>query len=492
MRHEQSERRGRRRARWSLGAVALGLAALAGCGNTGGARQTSATATTTMPARLISPKTTGAGTTAAGAATTTPGDATTAGATASTTPTAADSSGFAKAVSRPFSDESPWNRVIASASVDRRSAAMISDAQLRLGVQQGSRIEDLTVKRRRITSAIYINTRKWTPPVLNAGAADAVTTSLVCRQPNLPPPNNLCGDGYLVPRLRIPPSSAPYPQYDGWLTVVDAAAGYAYDLWRARRGANGSATMSYLYMRRWNLKGTGYLPPKSPSARGSGMPLFAGIITPADIRAGVIRHALAISVPGPAATNYVQPASVTDGNGRTASLPEGARLRLKSSVSLASVLHKLPGATSRHASAVLFNALRRYGAIVVDRSAVPTLYGQLTSEWLAPLRNARGIATSPDGRTTLPRSERTKRRFQTPLLRGGEVSGLRLSDFEVVSLPPLLKDPPIGAGDTVASLPGSAPQQVPGGTASSSASATASQVQGTGPLTPSHPATPGA
>ncbi|HEY1539308.1 MAG TPA: hypothetical protein VGF63_07920 [Solirubrobacteraceae bacterium] len=126
-------------------------------------------------------------------------------------------------MSRPFSDASPWNRVIASASIDRRSAAMISDAQLRLGVQQGSRIEDLTVKRRRITSAIYINTRKWTPPVLNAGAANAVTTSLVCRQPNLPPPNNLCGDGYLVPRLRIPPSSAPYPQYDGWLTVVDVS-----------------------------------------------------------------------------------------------------------------------------------------------------------------------------------------------------------------------------------------------------------------------------
>lgn len=492
--HRGSDGRGRR----SLGALALCLAAIAGCGDAGAPKHASTTATTTVPVRLISPKTdaTAATTTPAPTAgtTTTPSDSTAVPGTATATgtaPIAADASSFAKAVSRPFSDASPWNRVIASSPVDSRSARMISDAQLRLGVE-GVRIEDLTVKRRRITSAIYINTRKWTPPVLNADAADAVATALVCRQPNLPPPNNLCGDGYLVPRLRIPPSAAPYPQYDGWLTVIDAAGGFGYDLWRARRGANGAATMSYLYMRRWNLKGTGYLPPKAPSARGSGLPLFAGIITPADIRAGVIRHALAISVPGPASTNYVQPASVTDGNGRAASLPEGARLRLKSSISLASVLRKLPGATSRHASTVLYNALRRYGAIVVDRSAVPTLYGQLTSEWQTPLRNARGIATAPDGRTALPRSERNRRRFQTPLLRGGEASGLRLTDFEVISLPRLLKDPPIGSGDVTASLPGSSPQVVPGPSAATPTSSAASQVQGVAPLTPSHPATPGA
>jgi hypothetical protein len=368
---------------------------------------------------------------------------------------------------------------------------MISNAQLRLGVREGTTVEDLRLQRRRITSAVFINRRKWTPPVLNAGGRNAVSTTLVCRQPNLPPPNALCGDGYLVPKLRIPPARAPYPQFDGWLTVLDAAAGYGYDLWRARRGANGAATMSYLYMRRWSLRGTGYLPPKAPSARGSGLPLFAGIITPADIRSGAIRHALAISVPGPASTNYAQPASVTDGNGRTTSLPEGARLRLKSSVSLTKLLRELPGATSRRATRVIYNALRRYGAIVVDRSAVPTLYGQLTDEWETPLRNALGIATAPDGRTPLSRTQRNKRHYPTPLLRGGEASGLRLTDFEVVSLPRLLKDPPLSETDAVASLPGASPQEVPGGTGGTSSS-TATQVQGTAPLTPSHPATPGA
>jgi hypothetical protein len=490
MGHEQGGRSSQRRGQWSLCALALLGAVIAGCGDTGGSKQAS-TQTSTVPVRLISPKNT-ATTPAPAATTTTPASGSAADETAAAPagPTASDSSAFARALSRPFSDASPWNRVVTTSAVDSRSRAMISNAQLRLGVREGTRVEDLRLQRRRITSAIYINRGKWTPAVLNAGARNAVTTTLVCRQPNLPPPNALCGDGYLVPRLKIPPANAPYPQYDGWLTILDAAGGYGYDLWRARRGREGATTMSYLYMRRWSLRGTGYLPPKAPSARGSGLPMFAGIITPADIRSGTIRHALAISVPGPAATNYVQPASVTDGNGLVTSLPEGARLRLKSSVAFARLRRDLPGATNLRASRVIYNALRRYGAIVVDRSAVPTLYGQLTSEWDRPLRNANGIATAPDGRTALSRAQRNKPRYQTPLLRGGEAAGLRLSDFEVVTLPRLLKDPPLSETDAVASLPGSSPQEISGETGPTTSAAT--QVQGTAPLTASHPATPGA
>jgi len=49
---------------------------------------------------------------------------------------------------------------------------------------------------------------------------------------------------------------------------------------------------------------------------------------------GQIDHALAISVPAPATRNYVPPASTTDGNGATGSLPEGARIRLKADAQL--------------------------------------------------------------------------------------------------------------------------------------------------------------
>jgi hypothetical protein len=475
-------------------AVVLAVGLLTSCGGSG---KTSAKTTTTQPS-LVSPKdgsatttatTTTATTTApSGTSTTIDSQATTTTTTTASTPTIAApvdtlDPAFVRAIDHPFSAASPWNAVIATSPPDPRSSSLIAGAQLRLGVQQGTRLETLTTARRPITKPVFINTVKWTPPVLDADARNAVATTLLCRQPNLPPPLNLCGDGYLVPMLKIPPAIAPYPQYDGWLTVVDAAGGYGYDLWRARRGSAGSASMSYQYLRRWSLSGPGYLQPTAPSARGSGLPLFAGIITPEDIRSGVIPHALAISVPGPAAINYVQPASLTDGNGAVSSLPEGARLRLKSSVSLARLLHSLPGSTNRRASAVIFTALRKYGAIVVDRSAVPTLYAQLTTDWSAPLRNAQGIATGPDGRTPLAVGERNDVTFQTPLLRGGEVSGLRLSDFEVIRLPTELKDPPVSNGDTAAALPGVAPQALPGGTGAT-APASGTAVPGTEGVTP--------
>ena len=235
---------------------------------------------------------------------------------------------------------------------------------------------------------------------------------------------------------------------------------------------------------------TGYLPPKAPSARGSGLPLFAGIITPADIRSGAIRHALAISVPGPAATNYVQPASVTDGNGRTTSLPEGARLRLS-------------------------RACRSPGCCVsspVPRAGAPpgssTTRCGATERRRRPLRRADAVRPA-DGRVGDAAAQRARHRDrprrthpavaqaaqQAPLpdpaaawRRGIGASADRLRGRQPA---PPAQGSAASETDAVASLPGASPQEVPGGTGLTSSS-TATQVQGTAPLTPSHPATPGA
>jgi hypothetical protein len=81
------------------------------------------------------------------------------------------------------------------------------------------------------------------------------------------------------------------------------------------------------------------------------------------------------------------------------SLPEGARIRLKANIAL----HRLPHEDNRHYAGVVLAALKRYGAIVVDRATVPTLYAQKDA--------VHG------------------------LLVGNELQSLRLSDFEVVRLP---------------------------------------------------------
>ena len=126
--------------------------------------------------------------------------------------------------------------------------------------------------------------------------------------------------------------------------MFDVGQPIAYDLWRARREDDG--TISYNFMRKWDLDGSGFQAPQTVSARGSGLPLFAGLIRPKELQAGLINHALAISVPGPAQGVFVQPASSTDGNGRVSSLPEGARIRLKANIEVARPTDPRPASRS--------------------------------------------------------------------------------------------------------------------------------------------------
>lgn len=109
----------------------------------------------------------------------------------------------------------------------------------------------------------------------------------------------------------------------------------------------------------------------------------------------------------------MQPASSTDGNGRPASVPEGARIRLKRDVVLpkprdpiTGKLIKLTKQQQRMADAIVA-CLRTYGAIVVDRAAVPTLYAQRVTDNLIQGNELQGLTLDdfevlPIGRTPLP------------------------------------------------------------------------------------------
>ncbi|GAB6986923.1 hypothetical protein [Nocardioides pyridinolyticus] len=324
-----------------------------------------------------------------------------------------------------FSDDSPWNQRIDSVDPDPNSDTMIDLAQERIGVLEGpngttTRTRDL------VDDGLYVNTTRWTVPVVAGGRP----TQLVCRQ-------LVCGDGANTTTLNIPDDVDPDPRYDGWYTVFDTSASVAYDLWRARR--EDENTISYNYMRKWDLNGPGFSPPWTEGARGSGLPLFAGLIRPGELESGEINHALAISLPGPAANIFVQPASSTDGNGRARSIPEGARIRLKRDVVLPQPVDPITGkkikltAQQQRLADAIVACLRTYGAIVVDRAAVPTLYAQ------------RDVT---DG-----------------LIRGNELQGLTLQDFEVLPIGKTYHYPP--EEDEVESLE-SSPSVSPSSSPSSS------------------------
>ncbi|MCL8024594.1 hypothetical protein [Nocardioides bruguierae] len=301
--------------------------------------------------------------------------------------------GDATTEQRFFNDASVWNTRADDLAVDPRSDRMLSLAMTRIGWEEKRNGQFVRVVNE-VTDPLWINTVEWTVPVVAGGTPTEVT----CRQ-------KTCGDGDDTITLDIPEDVDPYPEYDGWYTILDTQNSVAYDLWRARREDDGS--ISYHYMKKWNLDGSGWQTAGEVSARGSGLPLFAGLIRPAELETGTIDHALAIAVPAPSSDFYVSPASSTDGNGRAASLPIGARIRLKGDVTFRAPRDAdgnritLTADQKRYADALVL-ALRTYGAIVVERAEVPTLYAQ--------------------------------RDVTADLLTGQELQGLTLDDFEVTTV----------------------------------------------------------
>lgn len=310
---------------------------------------------------------------------------------------------------RVFAANSPWNTEVDGLPVDADSNRMLDLAEERHAVRETKGKQGIETFVRRVTEGLHINTEAWAPLIVQAGGEGSEVTEFVCRQ-------SKCGstDPKIPKSLAIPPNTTPDPRYDGWLSVIDSENGIGYDFWRARRQTDNS--ISYQYAKGWTLDGPGFSKPVSEDperavgARGSGLPLFAGVIGAEEAAQGRINHALAIAVPGLARRNFVQPASATDGNGDKKSLPAGARIRLKANVTSDRRDLNVKGARRRSAESILV-ALRQYGAIVVDRSAVPTLY--------------------------------TPRGTSKAVISGSELSWLTLDDFEVIELPQLYQDPPL-------------------------------------------------
>lgn len=331
-------------------------------------------------------------------------------------------------LSRPFNSSSPWNTPVSGAMVQPGSNQLMRDARIRIATEERN---DRFVRRREfITTGLTVNVDRWTVPVFSDRQPGAVSRIAVCRQFD-------CGPD-AVSSVVIPPDACPDPRYDGWMTVIETGSREALDFWRGRCEADGS--LSYHYVKKWDLDGPGFQQPGGVSARGSGLPLFAGLITPEEIQSGRIDHALAISVPGAAQRRYVQPASRTDGVGLRRSLPEGARIRLRAGSRDLLTETFVRNGVQRQNAGTIISALERYGAIVVDRSAAPTMYAQRNADWngILPLNLLQDIG---------------------------------LSQFDVVELGPILFDPPrVGEGTFGETIPGS----VPGGTGGGTAPATGS------------------
>jgi hypothetical protein len=256
-------------------------------------------------------------------------------------------------VPRLFAPTSVWNRALPDdAPLDPSSPQLVAA---------------LAAEAARETSAVtgpWISTTSYSTPFYVVGPQQP-TVKVALDDPTASWRVNLQAALGAVP---IPPDALPARGTDAQLTVYQPATDRLWELWQARKLADGwhaawggaiehvSSSPGHFELASW--------PGATPNwgATASSLPLMAGTMTIAELTAGTIQHALAMEVPYARGGVYAWPAQRTDGrNADPTSLPEGARLRLDPKLDVRAL--RLPPLTQQMALAA-----QRYGIVVRDQS----------------------------------------------------------------------------------------------------------------------------
>jgi hypothetical protein len=156
---------------------------------------------------------------------------------------------------------------------------------------------------------------------------------------------------------------------DDHVLVVQRGTCRLYELFGARRTVQGWEAASGA---RFDLR-TGALRPRGwTSADAAGLPIAPGLARADEVRAGVIRHALRVTVPRTGRAFRAPARHFASGSSAPGLPPMGLRLRLKASYSIRGF----------HGQArVILTALRRYGMIVADNGSPWFISGTPDRRW---------------------------------------------------------------------------------------------------------------
>ncbi len=243
----------------------------------------------------------------------------------------------------PFASTSPWNTPLGSGAViesaDAPCSRMLTDGTL----------------------AADINAAQWSHPIYLAAPTD--------------PEVKIIAHGEVVAQLRVPRNAAPAlpksEDSDAHLHIIDPERRYVHELWHASR-KKPDVIVAESYSRN-DLHGSGV---GEGGERAYGGSAIGGLIRRRELSLG-IRHALAMALPrshlklGP-----VWPATKQDDGAETTyrgTVPMGQLVTLAPKTSLAQL------GLSPEGRAVA-EALRDYGAYVVDASSDLTLYAEPSAE----------------------------------------------------------------------------------------------------------------
>lgn len=250
----------------------------------------------------------------------------------------------------PYTKNSPWNTPIgASPKYDVHSDEMVANLRL-------SNKGQIITAGEGFNYPVYFadeNTPRWDIPCLRNECTIASSNQNVVRTD-------------IVQDIPIPVGAQPADDTDGRMIIIDTVTYTEYDLVHAQRTAKGweAGTVS-IYNILWDGTSVRH------SSRGSGIPGYAGLLRPWEIRQGRIEHALAFGYTEPALDKCVFPASKTDGDSTIPfAIPEGARLQLDPSLTEAD----FDQMGLDRAGKIIARALQEYGMISVDHSGSFKIY----------------------------------------------------------------------------------------------------------------------
>jgi len=248
-------------------------------------------------------------------------------------------------ITHPFSADSAWNKAIDPARIVYTDPARIENRQFRdramanTWVQQADGLLVITPPGAPL--------KLWRYHTLNDGGMFST-------------------DGELM--IPTPLTLAP-PPGDSWSIFTDLDAVHFWETWAVERLPKGTFHVRYLC--HVNLKGTGWGDPVTMAGvgiRAAGASLLGGLVTPAEVAALLIEHALPIELDKTQlkagtvqADQFVPPAVSADGDSVSAysgTVPMGAHFALPPALALPTTLTPV--------GLALAKAYQKYGGYVVD------------------------------------------------------------------------------------------------------------------------------
>ena len=174
---------------------------------------------------------------------------------------------------------------------------------------------------------------------------------------------------YPIPRKPLI-EGGPHSKGDRHVLVVDSGTCTDYELYAAHshhHGTSWTAGSGAIFP----LTSDALRPAGWTSADAAGLPILPGLVRPDEVAAGVIDHAIRVTVPASDDT-YIWPARHEAGTADPSLPPMGLRLRLKASVDISG----FPPTDQ-----VILQALKTYGMIVADNGSPWYISGVPSSYW---------------------------------------------------------------------------------------------------------------